>query len=261
MGRQRRGGRESLVGAGQCVGSPVDAYALHKCLRIVLRVGGGTCRPWRARCQGALTAGRSQPRRSHPPRTPARAPPPPLQVLGHSKTVLVLLGGWAFLGDTITAKKFAGMALAVGGMVWYGKASATQARIQQQQAQQQQRGGKPEGVGAAGVGGPSGGQQLAGGGGSDDEKAALLRNSSGAWVGVMGGWVGGWVFAGRRGCDTVCCSVVGGGPLAAALTHAALPCPALLCSSLLLPVGFATANLRVLVNAGVDPTLARKDVV
>ena len=40
------------------------------------------------------------------------------QVLGHSKTVLVLLGGWAFLGDTITPKKFGGMALAVAGMVW-----------------------------------------------------------------------------------------------------------------------------------------------
>ena len=41
-----------------------------------------------------------------------------MQVLGHSKTILVLLGGWAFLGDTITAKKFAGMALAVCGMIW-----------------------------------------------------------------------------------------------------------------------------------------------
>lgn len=50
------------------------------------------------------------------------------QVLGHSKTVMVLLGGWLFLGDTITGKKFAGMALAVAGMVWYGKASSSQAR-------------------------------------------------------------------------------------------------------------------------------------
>lgn len=47
---------------------------------------------------------------------PLRAAPP--QVLGHSKTILVLLGGWAFLGDTITGKKFAGMALAVSGMIW-----------------------------------------------------------------------------------------------------------------------------------------------
>ncbi|EFN56685.1 hypothetical protein CHLNCDRAFT_16992, partial [Chlorella variabilis] len=41
------------------------------------------------------------------------------QVLGHSKTVLVLLGGWAFLGDTITLKKLGGMLLAVSGMVWW----------------------------------------------------------------------------------------------------------------------------------------------
>ncbi|PSC69736.1 UDP-galactose transporter 2 [Micractinium conductrix] len=50
------------------------------------------------------------------------------QVLGHSKTMLVLLGGWAFLGDTITGKKFCGMMLAVSGMVWYGKASSNQSR-------------------------------------------------------------------------------------------------------------------------------------
>ena len=62
---------------------------------------------------------------THPPHpTPREACPLPvpslpcLQVLGHSKTILVLLGGWAFLGDTITAKKFAGMMLAVSGMVW-----------------------------------------------------------------------------------------------------------------------------------------------
>ncbi|PSC70006.1 UDP-galactose transporter 2 [Micractinium conductrix] len=40
------------------------------------------------------------------------------QVLGHSNTMLVLLGGWAFLGDTITGKKLCGMMLAVSGMVW-----------------------------------------------------------------------------------------------------------------------------------------------
>jgi len=46
------------------------------------------------------------------------------QVLGHSKTVLVLMGGWLFLGDTITARKAIGMSTAVAGMVWYGKASS-----------------------------------------------------------------------------------------------------------------------------------------
>lgn len=34
------------------------------------------------------------------------------------KTILVLLGGWLFLGDSITGRKFAGMCLAVAGMVW-----------------------------------------------------------------------------------------------------------------------------------------------
>ena len=54
---------------------------------------------------------------SHGPPLPVHPPSPP-QVLGHSKTILVLLGGWSFLGDTITGKKLAGMLLAVAGMVW-----------------------------------------------------------------------------------------------------------------------------------------------
>lgn len=47
-----------------------------------------------------------------------------LQVLGHSKTILVLLGGWLFLGDVITVKQAGGMVLAVAGMVGYGIASS-----------------------------------------------------------------------------------------------------------------------------------------
>lgn len=43
-----------------------------------------------------------------------------LQVLGHTKTILVLLGGWMFLGDKISGRQFAGMCLAVLGMVAYG---------------------------------------------------------------------------------------------------------------------------------------------
>lgn len=39
-------------------------------------------------------------------------------MLGHSKTILVLLGGWAFLGDAATSRKLLGMGLAVAGMVW-----------------------------------------------------------------------------------------------------------------------------------------------
>ena len=53
-----------------------------------------------------------------PPAQPLPSHATPAQVLGHSKTILVLLGGWLFLGDTITGKKFAGMALAVSGMIW-----------------------------------------------------------------------------------------------------------------------------------------------
>ena len=45
-------------------------------------------------------------------------------MLGHSKTVLVLLGGWAFLGDIISAKQLAGMSIAVTGMVLYGVATS-----------------------------------------------------------------------------------------------------------------------------------------
>lgn len=41
-----------------------------------------------------------------------------LQVLGHSKTILVLLGGWLFLGDAATSRKLLGMGLAVAGMIW-----------------------------------------------------------------------------------------------------------------------------------------------
>lgn len=49
------------------------------------------------------------------------------QVLGHSKTVLVLVGSWLFLGDLISTRKLLGMSLAVAGMVWYGSASAAAA--------------------------------------------------------------------------------------------------------------------------------------
>lgn len=44
--------------------------------------------------------------------------------MGHSKTVLVLLGGWAFLGDRVSSRQAFGMALAVAGMVAYGVASS-----------------------------------------------------------------------------------------------------------------------------------------
>lgn len=47
------------------------------------------------------------------------------QVLGHSKTITVLVGGWAIFGDLITARQAFGMLLAVAGMVGYGVASSS----------------------------------------------------------------------------------------------------------------------------------------
>ena len=46
-----------------------------------------------------------------------------MQVLGHTKTLLVLLGGWAFLHESISRKQLGGMLLAFVGMVMYGIAS------------------------------------------------------------------------------------------------------------------------------------------
>ena len=47
------------------------------------------------------------------------------QVLGHSKTITVLIGGWAIFGDLITPRQAFGMLLAVAGMVGYGVASSS----------------------------------------------------------------------------------------------------------------------------------------
>ncbi len=37
------------------------------------------------------------------------------QVLGHSKTICVLLGGWLFMGDVVSVRKLLGMVCAVAG--------------------------------------------------------------------------------------------------------------------------------------------------
>jgi hypothetical protein len=42
-----------------------------------------------------------------------------LQVLGHTKTILVLLISWLVLGEAMGSKKLAGMAVAVAGMIAY----------------------------------------------------------------------------------------------------------------------------------------------
>ncbi len=44
------------------------------------------------------------------------------QVVGHAKTILVLLIGWFFFGGVLSANQTLGMVLAVSGMVLYGVA-------------------------------------------------------------------------------------------------------------------------------------------
>ncbi len=58
--------------------------------------------------------------RSSRPSAPPPLPLAPVQVLGHTKTVLVLICGWLYLGDVISNRKFLGMVLAVVGMAAYG---------------------------------------------------------------------------------------------------------------------------------------------
>lgn len=43
-----------------------------------------------------------------------------LQVLGHTKTIVVLLTSWGVLHEAMSARKLSGMVLAVAGMVGYG---------------------------------------------------------------------------------------------------------------------------------------------
>jgi solute carrier family 35 protein E3 len=47
------------------------------------------------------------------------------QVLGHTKTVLVLLASWLVLGESLSPRKALGMLLAVAGMVAYGALSSS----------------------------------------------------------------------------------------------------------------------------------------
>ena len=45
------------------------------------------------------------------------------QVLGHAKTICVLVVGYIFFGGVITGQQFLGMCMAVGGMMAYSRAS------------------------------------------------------------------------------------------------------------------------------------------
>ena len=42
-------------------------------------------------------------------------------VVGHIKTVIILVGGCMFFGDTMPAKKLAGISIAMLGIIWYSQ--------------------------------------------------------------------------------------------------------------------------------------------
>ncbi len=42
-------------------------------------------------------------------------------VVGHIKTVIILMGGCMFFGDEMPMKKLAGISIAMGGIVWYSQ--------------------------------------------------------------------------------------------------------------------------------------------
>ena len=41
--------------------------------------------------------------------------------VGHIKTVIILMGGCMFFGDTMPPKKAAGISIAMGGIIWYSQ--------------------------------------------------------------------------------------------------------------------------------------------
>lgn len=42
-------------------------------------------------------------------------------VVGHIKTVIILMGGCMFFGDEMPAKKLGGISIAMGGIIWYSQ--------------------------------------------------------------------------------------------------------------------------------------------
>lgn len=49
-----------------------------------------------------------------------------LQVVGHVKTVIILMGGCLFFGDQMPLKKLAGISVAMFGIIWYSQVSSAQ---------------------------------------------------------------------------------------------------------------------------------------
>lgn len=72
-------------------------------------------------------------------------------MLGHTKTVLVLLISWLALGEAMSARKAAGMVVAVAGMVGYGFCVSTPIGSSNSSSNAKSRSSstsKPDGLGA-----------------------------------------------------------------------------------------------------------------
>ena len=99
------------------------------------------------------------------------------QVLGHSKTITVLVGGWAIFGDLITARQAFGMLLAVAGMVGYGVASSSSSSA------------APSAPAAAGAGAGSSAAAGAASGASSSSAATAAAAVAAAAAALAGGGV------------------------------------------------------------------------
>ncbi|CAI5964337.1 unnamed protein product [Closterium sp. NIES-64] len=75
------------------------------------------------------------------------------QVLGHMKTLAILLLGWAVFKDPLSLKTLLGMLLAVAGMVLYSWAVEREMRARESEGKDEEEGfgGTSDGVAAAGV--------------------------------------------------------------------------------------------------------------
>jgi drug/metabolite transporter (DMT)-like permease len=90
-----------------------------------------------------------------------------VQVLGHAPTVLVLLISWLALGESMSARKAAGMAVAVSGMIAYAYCvSASSSSSSSSSASRKTSKPGTSGSATSGTSGDSGAMELLKGGGS-----------------------------------------------------------------------------------------------
>lgn len=59
-----------------------------------------------------------------------------LQVLGHAKTILVLLASWIVFKEPMTSRKLTGICMALAGMIAYSLSATRRAKSQQHKPQQ-----------------------------------------------------------------------------------------------------------------------------